>query len=71
MDSYYILKRGALPGPHDMAAANLGGTCAAWLNSPDKDTTEVVAISFSGVVSRLTPEDAERIANSFLHPKIC
>jgi hypothetical protein len=70
VNSYYIVKIGKLPGPHEAAAANLGGTCAAWAQSPDKDTTEVIAVSSSGVVDRLTREESERRASSFLNPKI-
>jgi hypothetical protein len=70
LDRYYILKRGSLPGNHDVASGNLGGTCAAWTQSPDKDSTEVVAISSSGVVGRLTPSESEKIAHDFRNPKI-
>jgi hypothetical protein len=70
MDRYYILKIGSLPGSHDQAAANLSGTCAAWAQSPDKNRTEVVAISSTGVVSRLTASESEKIARDFNNPKI-
>jgi len=70
MNSYYIVKIGELPGPHDPAAANLGGTCMAWAQSPDKDTTEVIAVSTTGTVDRLTREETERRAHSFQNPKI-
>jgi len=70
MDRYYIVKIGTLPGNHDVAAANLGGTCAAWAQSPDKDNTEVIAVSSSGVIDRLTASESERRAHNFLNPKI-
>jgi hypothetical protein len=71
IDRYYILKRGSSPSNQDVAAANLGGTCAAWAQSPDKDKTEVVMVSgATGVISRLTPQEAEKIARDFLNPKI-
>jgi hypothetical protein len=70
MDRYYILKIGSWPGSHDQAAANLSGTCAAWAQSPDKNRTEVVAISSTGVVSRLTASESEKIARDFDNPKI-
>jgi hypothetical protein len=69
MDSYYIVKEGDPPGKE--AAANLGGICAAWLQSKDKDQTEVICVSgVAGAITRLTRAEAEKIANDFLHPKI-
>jgi hypothetical protein len=70
MDRYYILKIGSLPGSHDRAAANLSGICAAWAQSPDKNRTEVVAISSTRVISRLTASESEKIARDFDNPKI-
>lgn len=70
MNSYYIVRIGAVPGPHDQAAANLGGTCAAWAQSADKDTTEVIAVSTTGTIERLTREETERRAHSFQNPRI-
>lgn len=69
MDSYYIVKKGDPPG--NEAAANLGGVCAAWLQSKDKEQTEVICVSgLSGIITRLTTAEAEEIANDFLRPKI-
>jgi hypothetical protein len=68
MDFYYIVKKGDPPG--NEAAANLGGVCAAWAKSKDKEETEVIMVSASGVVTRLTSAEAEKIANDFLRPKI-
>jgi hypothetical protein len=70
MDRYYIVKNGSAPGTHDVAAANLGGTCDAWAKSADKAHTEVIAISSTGVISRLTASESERIAHNFRNPKI-
>jgi hypothetical protein len=70
MDCYYIVKIGGLPGSHVVTAANLGGTCDAWTKSADKEHTEVIAVSSSGVVSRLTASESERIAYNFRSPKI-
>jgi hypothetical protein len=70
MNSYYIVKIGNLPGSRDVAAANLGGTCAAWSQLPDKENLEVIAVSSTGAIDRLTAAEAERHAHNFLKPKI-
>ncbi|MFZ0307968.1 MAG: hypothetical protein WAL89_07330 [Candidatus Sulfotelmatobacter sp.] len=69
MDFYYIVNKGEPPG-HE-GAANLGGTCAAWAQSKDKDQTEVICVSgMGGVIIRLTSAESEKIARDFLSPKI-
>jgi hypothetical protein len=69
MDFYYIVKKGDPPG--NEGAANLGGTCAAWAQSKDKDQTEVICVSgIGGVITRLTSDESEKIARDFLNPKI-
>jgi len=69
MDFYYIVQKGDPPG--NEGAANLGGVCVAWVQSKDKDKTEVICVSgVGGVITRLTSAEAEKIANDFLRPKI-
>jgi hypothetical protein len=69
MDLYYIVKKGDPPG--NEGAANLGGVCAAWAQSKNKDQTEVVMVSgFGATITRLTTAEAEKIARDFLNPKI-
>ena len=69
MDLCYIVKKGDPPG--NEGAANLGGICVAWLNSPERDTKEVIVVSgMGGVNLRLTAAECEKIARDFLRPKI-
>lgn len=69
MKAYHIVDFGAAPNSH--ASTNLGGTCAAWADSPNKARTEVIEVDMSTgkVLRRLSFEEAERIAHSFKHPK--
>jgi hypothetical protein len=68
MDLYYIVKKGDPPG--NEGAANLGGICDAWSRSPEKDETEVIAVSFKGTIRRLTASESEKLARDFRSPKI-
>jgi len=71
MDLYYIVKKGDPPG--NDGAANLGGICAVWAESPDKEQTEVIAVAVSGpkqTIRRFTADESEKIASDFRNPKI-
>jgi len=68
---YFIAKKGEEPG--NEGAENLGGICAAWAKSKDKDQTEVIAVSYAGsqpIITRLSAEECERRAHAFNNPII-
>ena len=61
MITYHIVKIGGQPS--NEGSTNEGATCAAWVNSTDKTTTEVIAADFSlgEVRRRYTPAESERV----------
>jgi hypothetical protein len=70
MLSYHIVKIGGRPG--NEGRENEGATCAAWAESADKHSTEVIAVDLrtGAVVQRYKSTDAEKIARAFRHPRI-
>jgi hypothetical protein len=70
MLSYHIVKIGAQPG--NEGSENEGATCAAWVESANKQSTEVIAVDLSTgeVVRHYMSTDAEEIARAFRHPRI-
>lgn len=68
MDLYFIVKKGEQPG--NEGAANIGGICAAWFQSENKDETEVIGKNLAtGAIVRLSAAESEKIARDFLSPK--
>ncbi len=70
MNVYHIVRIGNPPGNH--GATSGGGTCAAWSDSKDKTSTEVIEVSLGTgeILRRLTPTEAEKMAYVFRHPTI-
>ena len=67
---YQIVKIGAQPG--NESSSNEGATCAAWAESEDRQSAEVIAIDLSTgeITRRYTPAECERIAGLFRNPPI-
>ena len=70
MNVYHIVKRGDPPGIQ--AASSRGGTCAAWCDSHDKANTEVIEVDLATgeVLHRFTPDEANKLAYEFRHPRL-
>ena len=61
MGLYYIVRKGGPPGKE--GSANLDVICAAWSQSQDKASTEIVETDLAGrVIRRLSSAESERIA---------
>ena len=70
MITYHIVRIGGPPG--NQGNENEGATCAAWAESADKLSTEVIAVDLTTgeITHRYMTAEAERIARTFRNPRI-
>jgi hypothetical protein len=70
MITYHIVKIGGQPA--NDGSPSEGATCAAWAESTEKQSAEVIAadLTTGEVKHRYAPSESQRIAQSFRNPRI-
>jgi hypothetical protein len=70
MITYHIVKIGSQPA--NDGSLSEGATCAAWAESTDKQSTEVIAagLTTGEVTHRYAPSESQKIAQAFRNPRI-